>query len=86
MRLLVAAKACSKGLRGLTSAQRRRALRAGVVSDPGHEALLRELQLHVVIDVGANGGQFALAVLEASPNSRVVSFEHRSALPVSAHS
>jgi FkbM family methyltransferase len=46
-----------------------------VVASPDHERLVALLEPELVIDVGANGGQFALAALEASRTARIVSFE-----------
>jgi FkbM family methyltransferase len=64
-----------KVIRALCSDRRRRALRAGVVASRNHEQLVAILEPVLVIDVGANGGQFALATLEASTEARIVSFE-----------
>ena len=52
-----------------------RALRMGVAQALEHIVLLRRLQPRGVIDVGANRGQFALAVRHAAPGSRIASFE-----------
>jgi GDP-D-mannose 3',5'-epimerase len=70
--------ATRKAAHAVTTATRRRALRSGVATDPVHDRLLSELQPQMVIDVGANGGQFALAALEASPTTTVMSFEPQS--------
>ena len=40
----------------------RKALRAGAAAAVEHMALLRSLELRTVVDVGANVGQFALAI------------------------
>lgn len=53
----------------------RRGLRAGAAAAVEHVELLRSLQPRVVIDVGANVGQFALAVRAAAPAARIIGFE-----------
>ena len=53
----------------------RRGLRHGVAAEPIHAALIARLEPRVVIDVGANRGQFALAALIGHPDVHVVSFE-----------
>lgn len=53
----------------------RRALRYGVAPTLEPQHMLRRLNPAVVIDVGANRGQFALDVLTACPNASLVSFE-----------
>ena len=52
-----------------------RALRMGVAPGLEHVVLLRRLQPHGVVDIGANRGQFALATRHAVPGARIVSFE-----------
>ncbi len=52
-----------------------RALRMGVAPGLEHVALLRRLQPHGVVDIGANRGQFALAVRHVFPDARIDSFE-----------
>lgn len=49
--------------------------RAGVAAGWEHERILRACGCATVVDVGANRGQFALAVRRALPQARVVSFE-----------
>lgn len=53
----------------------RRALRLGVLAAIDHVPALRQLQPEMVIDVGANRGQFALVARHLWPNARIVSFE-----------
>lgn len=53
----------------------RQALRRGVAATLTPQPLLRRLQPTVVVDVGANRGQFALDVSKASPHARIFSFE-----------
>lgn len=52
-----------------------RALGQGVAPGLEHVTLLRCLQPSVVVDIGANRGQFALAVRHASPVARIWAFE-----------
>lgn len=59
----------------LTSAPGRRALRLGVAPAIEHIPLLRTLNPAVVVDVGANRGQFALAARRAAPGARIICFE-----------
>ena len=59
----------------MRSATLRRALWKGVTVDPLHVSLVAELKPHLILDVGANRGQFALASLYAHPDSAVICFE-----------
>jgi FkbM family methyltransferase len=53
----------------------RRALWKGVAAGVEHESCLRRLSCKTVIDIGANRGQFALAVRRSLPQARIISFE-----------
>ncbi|MCK1704936.1 FkbM family methyltransferase [Bradyrhizobium sp. 146] len=53
----------------------RRALRAGVLAGVEHTPALRHLTPDLVIDVGANRGQFALVARHLWPAARIASFE-----------
>lgn len=53
----------------------RRALRLGVLAAVEHASALRHLKPDLVIDVGANRGQFALLARHLWPNARIASFE-----------
>ena len=53
----------------------RRALRRGAAAGVEHEAMLKLLVLDTVVDIGANRGQFALAVRRCAPGARIISFE-----------
>lgn len=64
-----------KLLLGLRSALGRRCLLNGVGPDPAHVAMLRDLRPSFVVDVGANRGQYTLAVLIALQETRVLAFE-----------
>lgn len=57
----------------------RRGLRYGVAAGVEHLALLRPLELASVVDIGANVGQFSLAVLALHPRARIHAFEPLSA-------
>ena len=50
-------------------------IRHSVAAGAEHEPVLRLSSFKVVIDIGANRGQFALAVRASIPNSYVISFE-----------
>lgn len=63
-----------KVLAGVRSDLGRRCLRRGVAGDPAHMAVLARLAPTLVIDVGANRGQFALATLTTTA-AAVVCFE-----------
>jgi len=52
-----------------------RALTKGVAAAIEHEAVLGSLSCKTVVDIGANKGQFALAVRKCSPTARIISFE-----------
>ena len=51
------------------------ALRHGVVSTLEPQPMLLRLRPSIVVDVGANRGQFALDVTKAVPRARIVAFE-----------
>jgi FkbM family methyltransferase len=53
----------------------RKALWKGVAAGVEHESVLRRLDCKTVIDIGANRGQFALAVRQCIPQARIVAFE-----------
>lgn len=53
----------------------RRALRTGVLAGVEHAPALRHLMPDLVIDVGANRGQFALLARHLWPAARIASFE-----------
>jgi FkbM family methyltransferase len=72
------ARLAPKALRLLGSRRYRRALRHGVGAAIEHENLLRgltRLDIGLVLDVGANVGQFTLAARECLPNAEVIAFE-----------
>ena len=50
-------------------------LRQGVAPGLEHVTLLHRLQPSVVVDIGANHGQFALAARHCCPDARIYSFE-----------
>ena len=52
-----------------------RALRYGVAASVEHTSLLRNLECQTVVDIGANRGQFALAVRHYLPNAQIYAFE-----------
>jgi FkbM family methyltransferase len=52
-----------------------RALAAGVAAGVEHVPPLRQLRLKTVVDVGANRGQFALAIRHMFPEARIIAFE-----------
>ena len=52
-----------------------RALRYGVAAGIEHGPVLKEIDVRLVVDVGANRGQFALAVRRFGPTATVISFE-----------
>ena len=68
-----------KAIRLLRVADYRAAALHGVAAAIEHEAILRELRrtLHprLVIDVGANVGQFSVAVRHCIPDARIIAFE-----------
>lgn len=64
-----------KALGGLTWRLGRRALRRGVGAAVEHRSLLRSRAWKSVVDIGANRGQFALAVRRYCPSAEVRSFE-----------
>lgn len=53
----------------------RRALFRGTAAGIEHLGVLRQLHLATVVDVGANVGQFALAVAHVHPRARIIAFE-----------
>lgn len=53
----------------------RHALLYGVAAAIEHESLLKSLKCKIVIDVGANRGQFALVSRRCFPDARIESFE-----------
>ena len=67
--------AIRRGLNGLTFAEGRAAVRSGVLPTLEHQAILRALQPSLVVDVGANRGQFSLDVRRAVPSAQVIAFE-----------
>ena len=64
-----------RGVNGLTFAEGRAGVRRGVLPTFEHQAILRALKPALVVDVGANRGQFSLDVRCAVPRARVVAFE-----------
>jgi FkbM family methyltransferase len=52
-----------------------RGLRHGVAASVEHEGVLARLNPRIIVDVGANRGQFALAARRAVPQARIISFE-----------
>lgn len=65
----------SKVLRALCHPVSRRALRQGVAPAFEHRAVLNDLEVGTVLDVGANRGQFALTAFLSPQDLRIVSFE-----------
>lgn len=53
----------------------RRALRFGVLAAVEHASTLRQLNFDMVMDVGANRGQFAVLARHLWPDARIASFE-----------
>ncbi len=51
------------------------ALWKGVAAGVEHEPFLRQIHCNTVVDIGANRGQFALAVRRWLPHARIISFE-----------
>lgn len=66
-----------KALCVLVSLDRRwlRALRRGVAPSLEHQRVLGLIEPRLVVDIGANRGQFALAVRHAHPTATILSFE-----------
>lgn len=60
---------------GITNNSYRRALKFGVGATIEHSAALSRFNFNVVIDVGANRGQFATFARSTFPNARIISFE-----------
>lgn len=50
-------------------------LKSRVAAAVEHEGFLRSLDCRTVVDIGANGGQFALASRHCFPDARIISFE-----------
>ena len=50
-------------------------LRAGVFASTEHDRVIEKLGLDVVVDIGANRGQFALCVRRLYPKAKIFSFE-----------
>ena len=50
-------------------------LRTRVAASTEHDAILGDLNLDTVVDIGANRGQFALCVRRLYPQARIFSFE-----------
>jgi len=53
----------------------RRGLRYGVAAAVEHEQIVKLCKIDVLIDIGANVGQFSLLVLAAHPHANVIAFE-----------
>jgi FkbM family methyltransferase len=64
-----------RALNSLTFVEGRRGLRLGVLPTVEHQKLLRALNPRIVVDVGANRGQFSLDVRRSLPGAKVVAFE-----------
>ena len=64
-----------RGLNALTFTEGRVAFRHGVLPTFEHQAILRALRPELIVDVGANRGQFSLDVRCALPGARVIAFE-----------
>ena len=64
-----------RGLNGLRFTEGRAAFRRGVLPTFEHQAILRALRPALVVDVGANRGQFSLDIRCAVPSARVIAFE-----------
>lgn len=64
-----------KFFRLLRTPSYRRALRLGVGAAIEHEEVLRRCKPDLVIDVGANVGQFSLVVRHESPDAQIIAFE-----------
>jgi len=64
-----------KLFRLLPSAVFRRGLRHGVAATVEHAAFFASIAPDMVVDIGANKGQFALFVRDRFPHARIVSFE-----------
>lgn len=67
--------ATARALNAISSSDGRRALRFGVLPSLSHQGLLRALKPDLVIDVGANRGQFSLDVVLSTRDARVLAFE-----------
>lgn len=69
------ASRAAKLLRLLSRPGYRRGLAVGVAAAVEHEAAIRALPVGMLIDVGANVGQFSLLVRTLHPAARIVAFE-----------
>lgn len=47
----------------------------GVAAGVEHECVLHRLRCRTILDIGANGGQFALVARQCFPEARILSFE-----------
>lgn len=52
-----------------------KAIRIGVAASIEHKAVLSQLDCKMVVDIGANRGQFALMARHTYPNAKIISFE-----------
>lgn len=69
-------KRATKAMTALRTPMFRRALKHGVLAATEHQAVLRSLgNLRLVVDVGANVGQFAIVARQTCPNARIISLE-----------
>ena len=75
---------CSKAIKALAHPLSRRALRYGAVPSFEHFPILAALgHIDMVIDVGANVGQFAMAARMSFPEAKIHSFEPISSIGAS---
>lgn len=66
---------CKKALFGLRSVRGRRALGLGVGAVIEHTRILKDAAPGVIVDIGANRGQFSLLASELLPQARIEAFE-----------
>lgn len=66
---------CGKAVGLLPNPIFRQGLRKGVAAAIEHEALIRALDVAMLVDVGANVGQFSLLVRATHPRARIYAFE-----------